>query len=202
MLEIIYKDVVDTDVSFLLKHYKDVGHIHSSFQKEIPFLEPYKLLTYLSLQFSDALILDAGTYEGVSATCLSRNSSNKVITYDIVPKDFEAVFNPRIQHSPLKKHYRNLRYKNLDINKEKDKVILSSSLISIDLNHTGEDEKKFTDTLLRLDYKGYILADDTKIADIQEWISSLPWKKYDLTEIGHRDGTILLDCGNNGVLIK
>ena len=46
--------------------------------------EHYKLLAYLSSFFNNETIVDIGTYRGLSALALSYNSSNKIITYDII----------------------------------------------------------------------------------------------------------------------
>ena len=58
-------------------------------QQEVSFLlgepgnEHYKLLAYLSTLFNNELLIDLGTYRGLSALAMSYNQKNKVFTFDI-----------------------------------------------------------------------------------------------------------------------
>lgn len=48
--------------------------------------EHYKLLSYFSMQFNGATIIDIGTHRGSSALALSYNPTNTVYTFDIMDK--------------------------------------------------------------------------------------------------------------------
>ncbi len=212
MITINYNDVINMDISFLEKYYLKEDHIEQSFKKNKPQQEHYKLLTYLSFQFNNCLLLDIGTFDGLSAICLAQNPKNKVISYDIVDKDFFKILKPiyidgvsmrTLNHTPFGKDYPNLSFKNLDILKEDEKILNSSKFMLLDISHNGKDEIEFTNKIREINYNGYILCDDirTKIFPLSEWFDNLEWDKYELTEIGHVTGSGLLDIGNNGVNI-
>jgi hypothetical protein len=212
MIEINYNDVINTDISFLEKYYLKIGHVESSFRNTLPQNEHYKLLTYLSFQFNDSLILDLGTFDGMSAICLAQNPTNRVISYDIVDKDFSDILRPIyvnntsmeiLNHTPFGKEYPNISFKNLDIINEDVDVLNSSVFMLLDISHNGEDERNFMNKIKQTEFDGYILCDDirTDIFPLRDWFDSLEWSKYDLTEVGHSTGSGLLDIGGRGVRI-
>jgi predicted O-methyltransferase YrrM len=204
MLKINYKDILEVDMSFLEKFFNKIGYIQGAYNDKIPTIEHYRLLTYLSFQFNNTTIIDAGTHHGVSALCLAQNPSNKVISYDIENLDFEKIINSDLQHTPFGKSYPNLTFKNLDINNESESVINSASFIFLDISHNGVDELKFSNTLERIDYNGYVLCDDvdTDMFPLRGWFDSINRNKHHLTEIGHLTGSGLVDFGNNGMEIN
>lgn len=204
MLKLDYKKIIDVDMSFLLKNYDNIGHINTSQNKIFPTIEHYKLLTYISHQLNNVTIIDAGTHHGISAVCLAQNKNNKVISYDIVKIDR----NNRLpnQHTPIGDMYPNITFIQSDINRVPNEEINNSSFLFLDIIHDGNAEKIFSEKIIEMGYRGYILCDDVGLSGelrypLQEWFNSLPWDKYDLTEIGHFSGSGLLDCGSNGVEI-
>ena len=211
MIKINYNDIINTDISFLEKYYLKIGHIGESFRNTLPQQEHYKLLTYLSFQFNDSLVLDIGTFDGLSAICLAQNPTNKVISYDIIDKDFSNILRPVyinssssgevLHHTPFGKDYPNISFKNLDILNEDISILNSASFMLLDISHNGQDERNFTDKIKQIEFDGYILCDDvrTDIFPLRNWFDSLEWNKYDLTEVGHVTGSGLLDIGGNGV---
>jgi hypothetical protein len=208
MIKINFKEVLNTDVSFLEKYYNRIGHIDSAFKETSPTIEHYKLLTYLSFQFNNSIIIDAGTLDGLSAISLAQNRTNHVISYDIVDRDFNQILNNTydksvIQHTPFGMDYTNIEFRKMDINNELDESILSASLILLDLSHNGSDEEIFSNKIQSIKYNGYVICDDiyTSAFPLTIWYESLIWDKYNLTKVGHCTGTGLLDCGKNGVLI-
>lgn len=206
-LVIDYGKVLKTDISFLYKYYKKIGHIKTAVERDsLPLMEHYKLLTYISFQFNNATIFDLGTHNGLSALCLAQNPKNKVVTYDIalpgeVSSGTKEIFLPEFQdqHLPYLKDYPNIESRIKDINEEDDAIILGADLIMLDVSHNGRDERKFSRKLERMDYKGYIFCDDvfTEIFPLRDWFQSIPVVKYDLTEIGHSTGTGLLNYYND-----
>lgn len=147
--------------------------------------EHYRLLTYLSRIYDGVTFIDAGTYNGFSALALAQNKKNKVITYDIEPKNI-----------PFFKEYSNIEFRQLDINEEADEVIKASPLILLDVDpHDGVQEVIFYAKLQTMGYKGYLLCDDINLNPGMRkfWGSVTDNKKHDLTEFGHHSGTGLIE---------
>ncbi len=212
-IEIDYQKVLDTNIDFLLKYYKNTGHIENSVtQNTAPLVNPYKLLTYLSFQFNNVVIIDLGTHNGLSALCLAQNRSNTVLTYDMQKpgsKDSgtKEIYLSEFQDKdlPYLQDYPNIIPIIKDVLKEDDSVFLRSPLISLDISHNGKDEIKFTDKLAKMDYKGYVLCDDTitDLFPLKKWFDGLDVEKYDVTEVGHVTGTGILNYHNDkSVVIK
>jgi hypothetical protein len=203
MIEINYNGVLNTDVSFLLKYYDNIGHIQTAQNNTLPSLQHYKLLTYLSYKFDNTLIIDAGTHQGISALCLAQNKNNKVITYDIENKNLNGLLWEN-QHTSFGLDYPNLSFKNKDILSESEEIFLASKFIFFDTVHDGVHEILFANLIEKIKYGGYILCDDIfspSHNNMLNWWNSLKWVKHDLTEIGHITGSGLLDCANNGIKI-
>ena len=174
MIKIDTEEVINQNIDFL------DGVVPEAFSRAYPQREHYKLLTNIAFQLNYSLILDMGTCEGYSAVCLARNLSNRVISYDIVKQD----------HPILP----NIEYRTMDCNHEKDSVLNSAALIFVDLGHDGEDEKKLSDRLSNIGYKGLMLCDDIRHSQTtRHWFINLPFKKYDITEWGHWSGTGIVD---------
>lgn len=215
-MEINYKDVLDTDVSFLTDHYDNIGHILNA-QKDyrkinvdsvgldkLPSIEHYKLLTYLSYKFNGITIMDAGTHHGLSSVCLAQNKNNKVISYDIVKVDRFSKLT--YQHTPIGDSYPNIEYIQSDINNVPNDIIKDCKLIFLDIIHDGKAEVLFSNKLKEMSYAGYILCDDVGLSGelrypLGDWFGGLPWDKYDLTKVGHFSGSGLLDCVGDVTII-
>jgi len=146
--------------------------------------EHYRLLSYLTKNYHDIIIIDAGTSFGHSCKSLSQNRRNKIITYDITYRDFTFF-----------KEYGNIEFKQLDINKESSEIIKSADIILLDIDpHDGDQEKKFTDYLIEIGYKGYVICDDIFLnQNMKNWWDSIGIEKYDITEIGHFSGTGIIN---------
>ena len=161
--------------------------------KAYPYLkhekEHYRLLTYLSKTNDNILIIDAGTSQGHSCLALAQNLKNKVITYDIMDKNF-----------PFFNEYKNIEFKKLDINQETPETIKSAKLIILDIDpHDGRQEKIFTDYLIKINYKGYVLCDDIHLNQgMKDWWNSILIEKHDVTEVGHFSGTGLINFNQDG----
>jgi hypothetical protein len=142
--------------------------------------EHYRLFTYLTKLYNNITLIDAGTSHGHSCLALAQNPLNKVITYDIFDKDF-----------PFFNNYTNVEFKKLDINKEEPTIIKSAKIISLDIDpHDGKQEKIFTDYLIKIEYKGYVICDDIHInGPMKQWWDSIKIEKYDITDVGHFSGT-------------
>jgi predicted O-methyltransferase YrrM len=205
-MEINFKDVIKTDISFLLDYYDNIGHIASSQQEIFPQIEHYKLLTYLSFKFNGVTIIDAGTHHGLSSICLAQNKNNTVVSYDIVNIDKYAKLCP-FQHTPIGDNYPNITYMTQDINEVDNEVLNKADFIFLDIIHDGSEETKFSNKLIEMKYKGFVLCDDVGLSGelrypLDNWFNNLPWSKYDLTKVGHFSGSGLLDCGDKGVKLS
>jgi hypothetical protein len=140
--------------------------------------EHYKLLAYLSKNIT-GLIIELGTHIGTSSMALSENSSNVIITYDLT--DIYKV----------KKQPKNVIRKIGDIfSLGEEKMLLKAELIFLDAAHTGKFEWDVFSFLKKNNYKGLLLLDDIHWSDemIECW-NKIDSTKYDITDIGHGDGS-------------
>lgn len=178
--------ILSTEINFFKKYYSFDDSHH--FARETG--EHYKLLTYITKQFDGITILDIGTYEGASCLSLAQNLNNNIITYDIEKIEL-----------PFLEDYTNVTRKIMDINEETDEIINSAQIIFLDAIHDGTMEKKFSDRLEKLNYKGFLICDDvfsTIHPKCTEWYSTLEIEKYDLTDVGHSHGTGLINYFRDG----
>jgi hypothetical protein len=182
-----YKKIENTNTEFYHNHFENLQPDHHLVRTPG---EWYKLLTYISYLYDDILILDVGTNWGESAIALSQNKNNRVISYDI----------KTIWDMPFLKDYSNLEFKLMDIKDESDDIIKQAKIIVFDIAHDGIQEKRFTDKLKDIDYKGYMICDDIYSPhhpEMRPWWDSLTDEKYDITDIGHSLGTGLVNYYND-----
>lgn len=154
--------------------------------------ENYRLLTFLAKTNDNITILDVGTAAGHSCLALAQNKNNKVISYDILEREI-----------PFLDVYKNITFKKMDINYEDPSVLKEAKIIFLDIDpHDGIQEKKFTDFLDSIDYKGYVICDDINLNDgMIDWWKKIKHEKYDLTEFAHWSGTGLINYNNDKNLI-
>jgi hypothetical protein len=154
--------------------------------------EHYRFLVYVSYLYNNEQLLDLGTAQGHSCLSLSQNQNNKVITYDIEPKN----------HVDFIK-YPNIEVKTLDINKEDAAIINASKFISLDIDpHDGEQELVFYKKLIDINYKGIVICDDININQgMKDFWNSVTHEKYDITEVGHWSGTGLINFSDEKIEI-
>jgi predicted O-methyltransferase YrrM len=152
-------------------------------------VQEYRLYSYITTFFNNITILDIGTSTGRSSVALSHNSSNKVITYDII----DAI-NDR-NHKIYTKPNIEFRIKDIldDLNED---FIKNVKIVMIDIDHLETIEFKILNKLRELKFKGIILLDDiTRHPELhirecmdRLW-TSISEKKYDVTQYGHWSGT-------------
>jgi len=150
--------------------------------------ENYRLLTFLSKLNDNITILDVGTAAGHSALALAQNKNNKVISYDILEREI-----------PFLDVYENISFKKMDINDEDPNFLKEANIIFLDIDpHDGIQEKKFTDLLDSINYKGYLICDDIHLNDgMSYWWQNIKHEKYDLTDFAHWSGTGLINYHND-----
>ena len=150
----------------------------------------YKMLAYLSEQLENETFIDIGTYHGNSALALSKNTDNKVITYDL--KDFL----PKEKKTILDRA--NIRFVLADGCKE---PVGNSRVIMLDVDpHDGRQERKYIKKLIRDGYSGLLILDDIHIKRnryMQRLWDSIRMKKIDATSVGHSSGTGIIVFDEN-----
>ena len=138
--------------------------------------------------FNNCFILDIGTHQGRSAVSLSHNSSNKVISYNIVDQI------PDKSHLIHKKLNIEFRIKNVIDDLKKD-FISKVKIVMIDIDHFGRIESLILNKLYQCGFSGIILLDDIHHPQPREKLlmenlwKNINLKKYDLTQYGHFSGT-------------
>jgi hypothetical protein len=150
--------------------------------------QEYRLYSYLTTFFNNCIILDIGTHQGRSAVSLSHNSSNKVISYNIVDEI------PDKSHIIYKKLNIDFRIKNVleDLNRD---LLQKVKIVMIDIDHFGKIEGLILNKLYQEGFSGIILLDDIHHPQPREKIlmenlwKNVNIKKYDLTNYGHFSGT-------------
>src|SRR3990172_11267374 len=154
--------------------------------------EPYQLLAYLSTLINYGLLIDIGTYRGLSAVALGFNPTNLVWSYDIQKFDILCTL-PNVQffiHNLVDNMF----------------PVSHAQLIHIDvLPHNGEQEDLFIKSLVKNHFQGIVVLDDINYKDwpeLRRWWNQfdLDIPKYDLTDVGHFSGTGLLDFSRQVVI--
>ena len=141
--------------------------------------EHYRLLIYVSFLFKNEILFDVGTHKCMSAAALSASMKNKVFSYDVKTSLLYNPILPGVQY-------------NIG-NVMKDKNLIKSSFIFFDVNHDGIFEKKFYDHLVNINYKGLLMCDDIyENIEMKTWWENIKEDKYDITSIGHWNGTGLI----------
>lgn len=175
--------VARVDLRPLARHIANPQHL--SYFLNTDFREHYRLIAYLSTRFNHSLIFDIGTNKGYSALALSYNSTNSLISYDIVEcKELNA-----------SDQLTRIEYRLGDV--RNDTRLLSAPLIMLDTNHDGSFERVFYDFLKEHHYRGWLFLDDIHLnaAMIRFW-DSITETKEDLTDLGHFSGSGLVAFGH------
>lgn len=154
----------------------------------------YKLLSYISNQKNNQLIYELGTHWGLSAVALSSNETNKIITYDITDRT----------EIPLPNNVEPKIGNIFDLGLEND--LLSADIIFLDTAHEGPFENLVYQHLKFMKWKGILILDDINFNQaMRNFWNSIDIKKYDVTEIGHREkntGTGIVDFSEQIEIIK
>lgn len=187
-ITIVKDEIHQIDLEYLKDFYQHCPTLLYTFSSS-PGESEYKLYAYLGGFIKDTVILEVGTGEGGSALAFSHNPDNQIISYDI---------RRNAAHDHLKKDNVELRLGDF---MEDDTIDYSKiDIILIDVDpHDGIKEPPMFKFLEEKNWSGLLLLDD--ISEI-EWKAmhdmwlSLPYEKYDVTDIGHWSGTGLIVFGN------
>ena len=167
------KNILALDLSHLYDYFIHFGERDSL--KTNPY-NYYRLLAYLSTFFNNSRILEIGSRSGSSGICLSHNSSNQVISYDI--KDWG-------QTGILKE---NITWRMGDIlTRQKMFGMLDYAFIFLDVDpHGGIVEDQVYRFLLDNNYQGFMVCDDVynieKFPAMNRWWKVVASKKIELPE--------------------
>jgi len=115
--------------------------------------EHYKLLNTFSDMFHDEILMDIGTFKGLSALALALNHQNKVIT---VNKEKRSNFlaKPIADGFPIEPVIENIL--SVRENEELVENIKKSAVVLLDITHNAKDEQDFYEFLL----ESFILSID------------------------------------------
>lgn len=153
-----------------------------------PGQQHYRLLGELASKFNNSIIIDIGTHRGSSALALSSNPTNKVHSFDIIPK-VEPYEIPNL-------HLHIADLWNPSVRLQWKKTILSAALIVLDIDpHSGVPEYEFYCWLKESGYQGILLCDDIwyfKEMRDNFWYKIPSAEKLDITCLGHWSGTGLI----------
>jgi hypothetical protein len=156
--------------------------------------DQYRLLKFLGWQFQDEIIIDLGTRRGTSAVCLADNPKNAVYTFDIVAES------KGFKHAELFVHCPNVLFNNMNIHDISDMLLLSSPLIYLDIDHSGDSEDRFFNHLKEIGYSGYVFCDDVNFPRKFPHLQKV-FKKHNGTllprGISHDTGTGVLIYGDH-----
>jgi hypothetical protein len=141
--------------------------------------EHYRLLMYISTLFNNQTLFDIGTNTCRSAIALSRNPTNKIISYDIIKV---------LPENPV---LLNVEYNLGD--STKDERLKATPLIFLDVDHDGTYENILFNHLKEIEWKGILLLDDIHLNDaMKSFWNNIIDRKYVLTSRGHWSGTGLV----------
>lgn len=147
--------------------------------------EFYRLIAYIAQKMPpQSLLLDIGTYYGLSAIALASNIHCKVISYDIY--DY-ITDNPNVTTI---KNIDNIDYRLKDC-LEDETTLTNAQLIVLDVDpHDGIQEAEFFAKLRMVGFKGIVILDDIQLNPaMKQFWSNIPERKVDVTAYGHWSGT-------------
>ena len=157
----------------------------------------YGLLAYLSLIKNNQFIVELGTHHGTSSLALSVNSTNHILTYDIIDR------------YGIRPQPKNVERKIGDIfDLKNEDILLKTNFIFLDTAHTGTFEWKVYNFLVNNNYKGILVLDDIHWNNpMKDFWNGINITKYDITDIGHGicpdgiAGTGIVDFSNQLILV-
>lgn len=166
--------------SLNMKNYEYIDNTeYINYYLEKSSQEHYRLLTYLSNNIDNSIILDIGTFKGVSALALSSNMSNTIYSFNLgqelqlntLPKNINWIID----------NVMNDQYKN---------IVYNAKIILLDTYHDGIFEKLFYDYLKNIHFKGILLLDDIKLnKEMIDFWNAIELDKEDISYLGHITGT-------------
>lgn len=146
-----------------------------------PGISDYPFYAYFSTLINDGTILELGTCLGGSAVMMSHNTTNKIISYDVVD-NFTA---KNVSHPDRNIEFRVNNFMSDEI--DYDQI----DLITLDISHNGSDESSVLEYLEEHWKGGLLFLDDIHNGGAMQtfWnnIDRVKHEVVDISDIGHGD---------------
>ncbi|EJK65726.1 hypothetical protein THAOC_13388 [Thalassiosira oceanica] len=217
-----YPGIRELDRGHLLERVTEyTRENHVKYMLAGPGKEHYALLHYLSVTYGDCRhFTDIGTRYVSSALALGSNRVSPVWTFD-VPQSQErrAAFRGKTEEewqTQLQEEKVRVTFFNLDLMEAPDddlKSFLGTWFVMLDTHHlpdTRPFEREFFQRMIDVGFGGVLCLDDIHLNDeMKKWWSELQdgaerggYRTYDITDIGHRTGTGLVDFSGRVTIKK
>lgn len=174
------RKIIKIETEKFMSQWKDYEYLLEFMECKGNWNEPgssdYPFYAYFSSLVSNTTILEIGTCEGGSATMMTHNKKNKVISYDVVKHD--AV--PPSELRGIDWRIGNFMEDDIDYSQIR--------LMSIDAGHDGNSERAMFEHLENVWDGGLLWLDDISIRPMKafwEGISRSRHECHDLSHIGH-----------------
>lgn len=154
--------------------------------------EHYRLFAYISKCLpKNHIVLDIGTFYGMSAASLAYNENIHVKTYDIYDSITDE---PNVMTI---RNVNNIEYLIKDCCDDLD-VMKSASIIVLDVDpHDGVQEREIVQNIRESGFKGVLICDDIHLNDgMRSFWNDIPEPKKDVTPYGHWSGTGIVFFSN------
>ena len=160
--------------------------------------EHYRLLAGIMLTLKPKIVIEIGTYTGLSALCLKQYlpPDGKIATFDIVPwQKFPTTLlkTEDFEDQKLIQHVADL---SLDSTIQKyTSLIEEAEFIFIDASHNGILEEQILTNLKKIPFRNkvFVLLDDIRVWTMLKTWREISLPKVDLTSFGHWSGTGLVE---------
>jgi hypothetical protein len=156
--------------------------------------EHYKLLAGFVLVMQPTVVIDIGTFNGLSALALKQHlpENGKVVTFDIMPWNVlpDTALRPfDFEDGRLTQFVEDLADPAI-VRKHKP-LLESAQLIFMDGPHDGVTEERMIANFRLLNFVSspILVFDDIRLWSLLKFWRELPFPKLDLTSFGHWSGT-------------
>lgn len=160
--------------------------------------EHYKLLAGMVRVMQPALVVEIGTYLGLSALTLAKHlpAGGKLVTYDVIP--YERIPGHVLNREDFASGQLEQRIADLTdpaVAEAHRALFESADLIFVDAAKDGRMEQTFLDWFGRLKFQRtpIIVFDDIRVWNMVGIWRGVTRPKLDLTSFGHFSGTGLID---------
>ena len=142
---------------------------------QMPGSTHYRLMCLLSTLFNNETIYELGTHAGGGTLCLAYNKTNYVISYDY-------------EYNVQVKKQSNTEFRIGDY--QKDKALLSSPFIFIDINPNDLLYRRIYQYLIDNRYRGFTVWNNIHYnQEMQNFWDEVVFEKRDITNYGSQAGT-------------
>lgn len=154
--------------------------------------EPYKLLTAIVQVLNPKVVIDIGTFTGMSALAMK---GPKVYTFDVIPwNEFDqTVLTEEDFDNNLIQIVDDLSIESVFNNHAE--LLKTADLIYIDAMKDGKQEQAFIDNFKKLTFDNppIFIFDDIKLMNMIDVWNDIDKPKLDLTSFGHWSGTGIIN---------